>query len=486
MKDTFMQVNTTKVNKIIAVILSVLFVGGVFLFFTHSIILGEVVGSLALELIFASFFIFRKKYPRLVMAVLFMAVLTITIPYIGGPYTGMIVVIVLCVVSLYLDKGILFSFGGLYSVTYVIMYYAANHKFDTDFFSTMGFLGLAVIVLYFVSKRSADLILLSNKKEAEAKELLDSLDKMVDVIQENTASLNVDINNCDNDIGTLKKISNIMALTIKAVTEGVISQTDSLTHISNMITGADEEMAEINQLSQNLASTSENTKHVVYESSDSINQMEVQMNIIKYAVQESLTTVEELNECMEEVNSFLSAINQISSQTNLLALNASIEAARAGEAGAGFSVVANEIKQLAGQSSNTVKHINKIIGDIQTRTQLVIEKANNGSAAVNEGENISRKVLAGFENIKSSFENIDDYIALEFSKTEHVSGIFSQIREQSLNISDISIKHSEATEEMLATTEEQNSSIEVIAESIRRINASSVKLRKLIENKNDL
>ncbi len=39
---------------------------------------------------------------------------------------------------------------------------------------------------------------------------------------------------------------------------------------------------------------------------------------------------------------------------------------------------------------------------------------------------------------------------------------------------------------MLATTEEQNSSIEVIAESIRRINASSVKLRKLIEKKNDL
>lgn len=106
------------------------------------------------------------------MAILFMAILTITIPHIGGPYTGMIVVIVLCILSLYLNKGILFSFGGLYSVTHVIMYYAANGKFVTDFFSTMGFWGLTVIVLYFVSKRSADLILLSNRKEAEAKELL--------------------------------------------------------------------------------------------------------------------------------------------------------------------------------------------------------------------------------------------------------------------------------------------------------------------------
>lgn len=165
------------------------------------------------------------------LAILFMAILTCTVPYIGGPYTGMIVVTVLCVVSLYLNKGILFSFGALYGFSYTVIAFGNNHRFNTNFFSTMGFLGLLVVVLYFVSKRSADLILLSNNKEAEAKELLNALNKMVGVIQENTSVLNTDINNCNKDIGTLKNISDIMALAIKDATEGVAIQSESIAHI---------------------------------------------------------------------------------------------------------------------------------------------------------------------------------------------------------------------------------------------------------------
>ena len=485
MNDSFMKTNTVKVNKIIAAILWILFIGTVFFFFKNQVE-GAVVGSLLVELSVATILILRKKRPVLAMAILFMAILTFTVPYIGEPYTGMIVVTVLCVVSLYLNKGILFSFGGLYGFAYTVITFGNNHKFDTDFFSTLGFLVLLVVVLYFVSKRSADLILLSNRKEAEAKELLNSLNKMVGVIEENTSSLNIDINNCNKDIGTLKKISDIMAHTIKEATEGVINQSDSITHISDMMNKAVEKMSEINQFSNSLASTSENTSQIVFQSSDRIDQMGIQMDIINSAVTESLTTVENLNRSMDEVNNFLSAIKQISDQTNLLALNASIEAARAGEAGAGFTIVANEIKKLSDQCSNTVSQIDKIIYDIKANTQLVFEKAHNGSIAVKEGESITKQVLESFESIKSAFESIDAYIANEINMTDHVSEIFSQIREQSENISNISLKHTAAMEEMLATTQEQNSNIEIIYESIKSINNSSIKLQESIERRQSI
>lgn len=63
--------------------------------------------------------------------------------------------------------------------------------------------------------------------------------------------------------------------------------------------------------------------------------------------------IEEVNKSTKEIQHIISVINDIADQTNLLALNASIEAARAGEYGKGFSVIAEEIRTLVEQVTNT-------------------------------------------------------------------------------------------------------------------------------------
>lgn len=482
MNNNFMKNNTATVNKIIAGILWLTFITSGFLLIRNQQRI-EVFGSLAVEVALTTFFIYKKKYQRATTIILLISILTCTVPYIETPLAGMVTMIVLCIVSLYLNKALLYGFGGLYVFAYSFIYYSSNHTFDASFFSTLNFIALTIITLYFVCKRSTDLIQLSIQKETESKELLDSLDNMVSVIHENTSSLSVDITNCNNDIGTLKNISSKMTANVQDVTDGVINQSKSITHISNMMNNADEKMAEINQLSKNLADISTNTSQVVFQGSERTNHMGKQMTIINSAVTESLATVTELNKSMDEVNNFLSVINEISDQTNLLALNANIEAARAGEAGAGFAVVANEIKNLAEQSSTMVNQIDKIIYDIKSNTELVLEKANNGIIAVTEGESITKQVLESFDNIKLTFKSIDGYIANELNMTDNVSSIFTQIRVQAENISNISKKHAEATDEMLATTQEQGANIEVIYNSIGNINNSSVKLHELIEKR---
>ncbi|MNC80568.1 hypothetical protein D3C75_1334100 [compost metagenome] len=67
--------------------------------------------------------------------------------------------------------------------------------------------------------------------------------------------------------------------------------------------------------------------------------------------------------------------------------------------------------------------------------------------------------------------------------TDHVSVIFSQVSVQVENISDISQKHAAATEEMLATTQEQEKNIDIIYEFIGSIKSSSIRLQQLIENR---
>lgn len=117
----------------------------------------------------------------------------------------------------------------------------------------------------------------------------------------------------------------------------------------------------------------------------------------------ALTAMQEIDKNSSNIQSMLSLIKDISKQINLLALNASIEAARAGEAGMGFSVVADEVSNLATKTDSTVREVEKNI--ILTRSAV-----KNGVSKVKETEVSIRTIIDDSQKINSKVQSITNMI----------------------------------------------------------------------------
>jgi len=486
MNDTMLNY-TQKVNAIITILfwIVLLALGTTILLGTSILSIGQL--GFIIGITISSVFVRKKIFPKATSYILMLSGFILIVQVIFSNTASfdapIQVIIALCFATLYFNKVLLLIYGSTFFSLIIIAQLTVHNYTYEGFISAIIYVGISIGILFFVCKWGQNLIESSISKESHTNQLLTSLDNVMKTVKDNTVSLNNDITSCNNDSARLLQISDSMASTIEEIVKGVLLQDESITHISDAMNTVDEKVDEIFRFSKELSEISSNTSKTVISGAMEIKKMYQQMDIINTAVANSLTTAEELITSIENINKILEIIDQISEQTNLLSINAAIEAARAGEAGKGFAVVADEVRKLATQSANMVKEIEKIIEDIKSKTVLVSEKANNGYMAANEGKVIIGQVNEGFEKIKLSFDNINDYISKELKMIENLSLIFSQIREQSLSIASVSEQHSSLTKEMLEIAEEQKSYIKSVHKSIQEINKSSTRLEELVYSK---
>ena len=187
------------------------------------------------------------------------------------------------------------------------------------------------------------------------------------------------------------------------------------------------------------------------------------MDGIRGQIQETSKRIKRLGESSQEIGEIVELITDITDQTNVLALNAAIQAASAGEAGRGFTVVAEEVQQLAERSADATRRIAVLVKTIQADTQQAVSAMEYSTQGVIEGARLSDAAGQALANISKVSQELDQMIA----------GISSDTLQQA----EVAKKVAQAMREILRVTEQTGSGTRSTAMSISEIADLAVELK---------
>ncbi|GAL13209.1 methyl-accepting chemotaxis sensory transducer [Vibrio astriarenae] len=225
------------------------------------------------------------------------------------------------------------------------------------------------------------------------------------------------IDNLDGIISELVHASN----EVKQVSESMFRRSQAMRSASEEASASLNNMVELSQHQQdeitnaNVSATQMDVvmKEAVESAEQEYEQAARGMETVRSIVEESASSVNQVNSDMDKVSGIIDIITDITAQTNLLALNAAIEAARAGEHGRGFSVVASEVRTLADRTSEAANHIGSIMKELNAKSRQAVismeqgvENVSNGNLMVNSGER-SEQMHAAVSDLFHTISKLD-------------------------------------------------------------------------------
>lgn len=254
----------------------------------------------------------------------------------------------------------------------------------------------------------------------------------------------------DNMIDTLRYIG----MSSEQVSAGASNLADTSQSLAE---GATDQAGAVQELHATITTIAEAARTAAASAEDAYRQSREYADVADRSsddMKEMVEAMARISEASHKIGNIISEIENIASETNMLSLNASIEAARAGEAGRGFSVVADQIRQLAEQSSKsavdtraliegTMKEVengNKVAERAVASLATVVEGIRKVADSSKELSTISTNQMATMKEAELGVDQISDVIQTNAAVAEESSATSEELSAQAISLDELIAK----------------------------------------------
>ncbi|WP_415904952.1 methyl-accepting chemotaxis protein [Neptuniibacter sp. QD48_55] len=236
--------------------------------------------------------------------------------------------------------------------------------------------------------------------------------------------------------------------------QGLESQKAQVIQVSAAVQEMESAMREIAHNTELTAQTANHSQQSAAEGQRIISHAIENINNLAEGASQSTEAVALLEENGTKIGTVLDVIKGIAEQTNLLALNASIEAARAGDHGRGFSVVADEVRGLAGRSQESATEIDVMINDLQQQTGKVSNLMMRSVEVSAQSAEEAGTSISALDKIMNDATNIVDMTSQVAAAVEQQTAVAGDINNNAEQIQTIVAVASEQVGQNAEASEE--------------------------------
>lgn len=371
--------------------------------------------------------------------------------------------------------------GGTFAVHAVLVgmypHIDVNPMFLNYTYRTYIYIGfmyvLAVPALHVAAKRARGLLFEVQSREDAQRQLNESLNQVLGHMAVASATLSRSSEILTGHAEELQASAEEAAAGMEQMARMVEVQASDVTQVTNNVVQINAIAEEIVKKAEDLSGAFQKTVSAAQQGVSLVQDTLSGLQRVGSNMDGLSAGTQKLQESASKIGEVLNFMEVLAQQTNLLSLNATIEAARAGEAGKGFSVVAEEIRKLAEQSSRGSKQISQMITTVLEEIDAVFESIKSDSTTVARGVQDTCGVREDFEQIMYTIRESSQRVSEVYAAMQQLVSQNNSIMDAASGLASLSEQTAAGTQEVSSAVQRQAHDIESVALEARHLSETA-------------